>query len=190
MVTGPALAMFELESLARGVVVADVLVKQAAVKIAIAEAVTPGKYLLVFTGGEAEVAESFQAGLAAGGSTIIDSLHLPHMAEAVIGALLRGTLASVGPDDAVGMVELHTVAATLKAADVALKRAEVRLTHLQLAKGIGGKGWFTLAGHQHDVEAALEGAAAVVGAPLLVTTELIQRPHPDVRRDVLAGGKQ
>ncbi|MBL8914192.1 MAG: BMC domain-containing protein [Archangium sp.] len=189
MPSGPALAMFELESLARGVVVADALVKQAAVKIVIAEPVTPGKFLLVFTGGEAEVAESFQAGLATGGSNIIDSLHLPHMAEPVIAALLRGTADAVGPEDAVGMVELQTVSATLRAADVALKRADVRLTHLQLAKGIGGKGWFTLAGDQADVEAALEGAAAVVGAPLLVTTELIQRPHADVRRDVLGGKK-
>ena len=33
-VTGPALGLLELESLARGVVVADALVKQAAVRIA------------------------------------------------------------------------------------------------------------------------------------------------------------
>lgn len=82
-----------------------------------------------------------------------------------------------------GIVELHTVAATLKAADVALKAAEVRLTHFQVARGIGGKGWFRLAGAQHDVEAALEAAA--VQAPLLVTTELIQRPHADLRGRVL-----
>lgn len=188
MVTGPALAMFELESLARGVVVADALVKQAAVKIVVAEAVTPGKYLLIFTGGEAEVAESFQAGLATGGATVIDSLHLPHIAEPVLAALLRGTVDAVGVEDAVGIVEVHTVAATLRAADVSLKRAAVKLTHLQLARGIGGKGWFTLAGVQHDVEAALEGAAASIGAGLLVTTELIQRPHADVRRDVLSQG--
>ena len=54
--SGPALGLLELESLARGVVVADALVKQAAVHIALAEPVTPGKYLLVFTGAEAEVA--------------------------------------------------------------------------------------------------------------------------------------
>ena len=87
----------------------------------------------------------------------------------------------------VDQVDVRLVAATLRAADVSLKRAEVKLTHLQLAKGIGGKGWFTLAGKQHDVEAALEGAAAAIGAGLLVATELIQRPHADVRRDVLGG---
>lgn len=184
-VTGPALGLFELESLARGIVVADVLVKKAAVTIALAEAVTPGKYLLVFTGPEGEVAESFKAGLEAGGAMVLDSLHLTHIAEGVVGALLRNEFARVGVDDAVGIVELHTVAATLKAADVALKQANVKLTHLQLAKGIGGKGWFTLAGQQADVEAALEGAAAAVQAPLLVTTELISRPHAELRGRVL-----
>lgn len=177
---GPALGMFELESLARGIVVADALVKQAAVRIVVAEAVSPGKYLLVFVGGEAEVAESFKAGVATAGPLVLDSLHLPHIAEAVVGALLRGEVSKVGRDESVGIVELQTVAATLKAADCALKCANVRLTHLQLAKGIGGKGWFTLAGVQHDVEAALEAAGSAVSAPLLVATELISRPHSDL----------
>jgi len=182
---GPALGLFELESLARGIVVADALVKQATVQIAIAEAVSPGKYLLVFVGAEGEVLESFKAGLEAGGSLVLDSLHLTHVAESLVAAVLRGEVAKVGAQDAVGIVELHTVAATLKAADVALKRAEVRLTQLHLAKGIGGKGWFTLAGEQHDVEAALEGAAAAVQPSLLVATELIQRPHAELRGKVL-----
>lgn len=183
--SGPALGLFELESLARGIVVADALVKQATVQIVIAEAVSPGKYLLVFVGAEGEVLESFKAGLEAGGSLVLDSLHLTHIAETLVAALLTGQLAKVGPEDAVGIVELHTVAATLKAADVALKRANVQLTQLHLAKGIGGKGWFTLAGVQHDVEAALEGAAAAVQPSLLVATELIQRPHADLRGKVL-----
>jgi microcompartment protein CcmL/EutN len=182
--TGPALGLFELESLARGVVVADALVKQAAVHLALAEAVTPGKYLLVFTGPVAEVEESFRAGEAAGGKVIIDRLLLPHVAEAVVDALC-GRLARVGADDSVGLVEAHTVAATIKAADAALKRADVRLTQWHVAKGIGGKGWFTLAGEQHDVEAALEGAAQAIDVSLLVATELIQRPHAELRGVVL-----
>lgn len=182
---GPALGLLELESLARGVVVADALVKQAEVSIAIAEPVTPGKYLLVFVGREGEVAESFKVALEAGGALVIDSLHLPHIAEAVVAALLRGEVAEVDGGDSVGIVELHTVAATLRAADVALKAANVKLTHFQVAKGIGGKGWFTLAGEQHDVEAALERAAAAVASNLLVTTELIQRPHGELRGKIL-----
>lgn len=181
---GPALGLFELESLARGPVVADAVLKQARVRIAIAEAVSPGKYLLVFSGPVAEVEESFAAGAETGGSRILDRLLLPHVAEAVI-AGLDGRFEALRPHDALGLVELHTVAATLKAADAALKRAEVRLTALHLAKGIGGKGTFSLGGLQHDVEAALEGAAAAVEPTLLVATELIHRPHPELRGRVI-----
>lgn len=164
--------------------VADAVVKQARVRLAIAEAVSPGKYLLVFSGAVGEVEESFKAGLAAGGARVLDSLMLPHVAEGVVGAL-DGVFAVVGPDDAVGLVELHTVSATLRAADAALKQAEVQLTALHLARGIGGKGWFSLRGVQHDVEAALDGAAASVEPHLLVATELIQRPHAELRGRVL-----
>jgi microcompartment protein CcmL/EutN len=181
---GPALGLFELESLARGPVVADAVLKRAAVRIAIAEAVTPGKYLLVFSGPVAEVDESFQAGAESGGSRILDRLFLPHVSEAVV-AGLDGRFHRPGLLDAIGLVELHTVAAAVRAADAALKRAAVRLTALQLARGIGGKGTFTLCGAQHDVEAALEGAAAAVEPSLLVATELIQRPHPELHGRVV-----
>jgi microcompartment protein CcmL/EutN len=182
--TGPSLALLELESLARGVVVADALVKRARVHLAVAEAVSPGKYLLVFTGGVAEVDEAYQAGLEVGGSLVLDRLLLPQIA-AAIPAAMQGTLARSGMNDAAGVVETHTVAAALLAADTALKRAQVHLTHLQLARGIGGKGWFMLAGTQHDVEAALEGVLAVVPQPLLVGTELVQSPHVELRGLVL-----
>jgi len=178
--TGPALGLIELESLARGVVVADALVKRADVHIALAEAVTPGKFVLLFTGSVAEVDESFQAGLSAGGALVLDRLFLPHIAEPVLKAL-EGKLASASSTDAVGLVETRTVASALRAADAALKCTAVVLTHLALARGIGGKGWFTLAGVQHDVEAALEAASSSVGAAMLVGTEIVPRPHEALR---------
>lgn len=186
-VSGPALGLLELESLARGVVVADALVKKAAVHIALAEPVSPGKYLLVFSGQVAEVDESFREGIAVAGKVLIDRLYLPFVAEGVVSAL-AGRYEHASDGDSIGLVETHTVASALLAADTALKRARVGLTQLHLAKGIGGKGWFMVAGAQPDVEAALEGAAAAVASNLLVTTELIQRPHPDLHSSVLVKG--
>jgi microcompartment protein CcmL/EutN len=180
---GPALGLLELESIARGMVVADALVKRAAVRIAFAEAITPGKYLLIFSGPVAEVEESFKAAEHAGGALVIDRLLLPQLASGVARALL-GTADQLQPGEAVGIVETHTVAAAIRAADTAAKRAFVRLTQLHLARGIGGKGYFTLAGTQADVEAALEGAAAAIEPHLLVTTEIIERPHPELRGPV------
>lgn len=175
---GPAIALLEVESIARGMVVADALVKRAQVRIALAEPVTPGKYLLLFTGPVAEVQESLAAGVEVAGGTLVDQLLLPLPAPGLVAALVGSC--SSQQAESLGIVETHTVAAAIKAADAALKRAQVTLSRLHLARGIGGKGYFCLEGELHMVEAALEGAAQAVEPTLLVATELIRRPHPEL----------
>jgi microcompartment protein CcmL/EutN len=177
---GPALGLLELESIARGYVVADALVKHARVRLAISEAVTPGKYLLLFVGPIAEVEESFAVGRALGGAQVLDALLLPQLA-GVVQRALGGAFEQRDPQAALGLLEAHTVAATLLACDTAVKRAQVRLHHLHLARGVGGKGWFLISGALHDVEAALEGATAALAPHLLVAAELIQRPHGELK---------
>jgi microcompartment protein CcmL/EutN len=182
-VRGPAVALLELDSIARGMIAADAVLKRAPVEIALAEPVTPGKYLLLFSGGVAEVEESVQAGVQAAGNTLLDKLFLPQAAKRLV-AGLRGEFHR-GQGESVGIVETQTVASALLSLDTALKRAEVLLTRLHLARGIGGKGYYTLTGELHMMEAALEAAAAAIEPSLLVATELIQSPHPELRGPVL-----
>lgn len=180
---GPALAVIELDSIARGFVVADALLKRARAKIGLAEPVTPGKFLLLFGGELGEVEESFRAAVEAAGTSLLDQLLLPQAAARLV-AGLRGRFHG-GQEESLGFVETQTVASAVRSADAALKRAEVFLTRLHLARGIGGKGYYGLAGSLHMVQAALEAAASAIDAPLLVTTELIQRPHPELKGPVL-----
>jgi len=56
----------------------------------------------------------------------------------------------------------------------------VRLVELQLARGIGGKAFFTLTGALADVEAAVEAAVGILDAALLQATEFIAAPHADL----------
>ena len=51
MASGPAIGLLELQSIARGVTVADALVKRAAVQLVLNRPVSPGKHL-VLCGGE------------------------------------------------------------------------------------------------------------------------------------------
>lgn len=180
---GPAVALLELDSIARGMIVADAVLKKAQVLIALAEPVTPGKYLLLFEGGVGEVQESYRAGIEAGGPMVIDKLLLTRVAPGLLRAL-NGTFAEPF-GESLGIVETHTVAATLLSADAALKKAEVRLHRLHLARGIGGKGYYTITGPLHMVEAALEAAAAAIEPNLLLTTELISRPHLELKGPVI-----
>jgi microcompartment protein CcmL/EutN len=66
-------------------------------------------------------------------------------------------------------------------ADVALKATEVSVLKMHLAIGIGGKGYFNLAGELADVEAALDAVRAAARSEQVIGIELIPRPHPEVR---------
>ena len=70
--------------------------------------------------------------------------------------------------------------ATVAAADAAVKAARVRITEMQLGRGIGGKAFFTVTGPLAEVEAAVEAAVGVIDAERVNTTEIIPAPHADL----------
>ena len=131
----------------------------------------------------AEVEEAFAAGVEMAGPQLLDKLLLPYAAKGLVDGL-NGRFDDV-ERESVGLVETATIASALLAADVALKRAGVYLRRLQLARGIGGKGFFTLAGELHMVEAAMDAVGRGIEPPLLLAAELIQQPHGETRKSVL-----
>jgi microcompartment protein CcmL/EutN len=181
--TPPCLALLEIDGIARGYVAADALLKRAPVRILSAEAVTPGKYLLLFAGEVAEVGEALATGRAIAGDRLLDQLFLP---QAHSELLLTLPAPRSLPAGSLGIVETLGAAGALLAADAACKAARVSLGTLHLAKGIGGKGYFTLGGEQPDVEAALEAAVSAVAAGGIVETQLVPAPHAELRGPVLA----
>jgi microcompartment protein CcmL/EutN len=178
-----ALALLEVASLARGVVVADAVAKRAQVELLECGPVSPGKYLILFAGGVAEVDESAGAGAKAAGDSLLDRLFLPQAHEQLLPALRAGSrgFAHEAAEEPAGMVELRSVASALRSADAACKTAQVRLQLLHLARGIGGKAWFILRGDLEAVEAAVLAATQAAGEGLLVGAEIIARPHGDLR---------
>jgi microcompartment protein CcmL/EutN len=179
----PCLALLEIDGIARGYVTADAVVKRAPVKLLSGEAVTPGKYLLLFAGEVAEVGEALAAGEAVAGDRLLDKLYLPQAHPELLLAL-PGPRAL--PALSLGIVETIGAAAALLAADAACKAARVTLGTLHLAKGIGGKGYFTLAGELYDIEAALEAAVGAVQPGAIVETQLIASPHAELRGPIVS----
>jgi len=178
-----ALALLEVASLARGVVVADAVAKRASIELLQCEAVSPGKYLVLFAGGVAEVEESQAAGAQAAGETLVDRLFLPQAHEQLLPAIRAGAKGFThdAAEESAGLVEVHSVAAALRSADAACKAAHVRLQLLHLARGIGGKAWFILRGDLESVEASVQAATQAAGDGLLAGAEIIARPHGDLR---------
>ena len=173
-----ALGLVELVSIARGHLVADAMLKRAPVTLMRAEFVSPGKFLVLVAGDVASVDEAFRAGVDVAGDRAVDRLFLPHAHPSLWPALAQETRRPNA--DSLGIVETTTVAATLRGADAAAKAAAVELFELQLARGIGGKAFFTLTGPLAEVEAAVDAAVGVVDAALLVATEIIAAPHGDL----------
>jgi microcompartment protein CcmL/EutN len=181
-----ALALLEIASLARGVVVADAVAKRAPVRLLDCGPVSPGKYLVLFAGGVAEVEEAIDSGASAAGDALVDRLFLPN-AHAQLLPAIRAGAAGVGPasdvahDAPAGILEHVSVASALRAADAACKAAHVELQLLHLARGIGGKAWFILRGDLESVEAAVAAATQAAGEGLLAGAEVIARPHGELR---------
>jgi microcompartment protein CcmL/EutN len=180
---GPALAVLELASIARGYVALDAAVKRAEVSVLRSEPITPGKYWIALSGGEAEVDEALSAAVTAAGSAKIDSVLLAYVHEAV-GLAVAGARVARCELASVGAVELASIAAAVRAADAAMKSAQVSLVDLHLARGIGGKGYVVLTGALSDVEAAVDAAVAAAGASWLVGREVIANPDAPVHRAV------
>jgi len=176
---GPALGVVELASIARGHRVADAMLKRAPVRLLRAEPVSPGKFVILIEGDVASVDESFRVGTDVAGDRTVDKLFLPQPHEALWPALAGSAKAGEGVES-LGIVETTTVAATVRAADAAAKAARVRITEMQLARGIGGKAFFTVTGELGEVEAAIDAAVGVLDAALVHTTEIIAAPHADL----------
>jgi microcompartment protein CcmL/EutN len=178
-VSPPALGVVELQSIARGVVVADAMVKKAPVTILQSHPTSPGKYLVVIAGGVAEVDEAMQAGLAVAQSTLVDRLFLPQAHEQL--APLVAGQPRPAPHDSVAIFETFTICATIVGADAAAKAADVTLLDMRLGQGLGGKAFFTMTGDLESIQAAAAAAEGVLERGLLVGVEIIPAPHTDLR---------
>ena len=184
---GPCIGLLELASIAAGFETADALRKEAAVRLLGARPVTPGKFVILFTGPVEEVASALRRGLETGADSLIDSLFIPNL-EPTLLALVEATRGAGGAAagapialDAVGIIETFSVASTIRAADIASKTAVLQLLGLGLAAGLGGKSYVTFTGEVGDVGVALEaGAADAERAGMLVRKVLIARPHADM----------
>ncbi len=190
--TGPAVALLELASVAAGFESTDALSKESDVELLLARPVSPGKYIVLFTGAVDEVGASLRRGLETAGETLLDRLFIPNL-EPTLLELLRGEFAATTNLDAVGIIETLSVASTLRAADLASKTASLRLVNLGLASGLGGRGWVAFTGEIGDVEAGVQrGAADAEAAGMLARRVIIPRPHAHMA-EVLgawAGGGQ
>jgi len=182
--TFPALALLEFESIAAGYVAADALAKRAPLAHIVAGTVQPGRLLVLLSGGVAEVEEAAAAGRQTAAGALLDEVLLSAVHPGVVEALLGSRQPSA---DALGIVESHSAASAIHAADAGLKGAEVALVELRLSDGLAGKGVCFFTGAVSAVETAVELASAAISPGQFLHAVVIPRLSPDIAATLHSG---
>lgn len=181
----PAIAVLEFDSIARGIEAGDAMVKRAPLAVIRAGTVHPGKYLVLVGGLTADVEEAIEAGRAVGGSSLVDIVYLPDVHPDVVASI--GGVRRQDGGEALGIIETHTVASVIHAADAGVKGARVVIRDLRLADELGGKGYVLFGGPVAEVEAAVEyGVGRIAGTGREVAHVVIARLHEGMDENLVA----
>jgi len=177
--------VLELSSVARGLLVCDAVLKKAHIRILRASAVGSGKFIVILTGGEADLLEALNEGSAVGGDLLVGQTYIPRIHPQVVGALARKGRLEITLD-AVGILESNSLASAIRAADLAAKTTAVQVVELTFDLDLGGKAYFTLTGELAEILAAVEAAESQLRSDgAFVGRELIPRPHEGMSSIVL-----
>lgn len=174
------LAALETGSIAVGIEALDALLKEAPVRILLAEAASPGKYLVLFTGEVEELSRSLSKAIEVAGDERIDEVLLPAPDAELVKAL---TSPSAIPSEnreppAIGILETWTAPTLLAAADSALKTGQTGLCQVHLLSGIGGKSTAILHGDIASTRVAITAGAEVARERDALAREVLI-PRPD-----------
>ena len=175
-----SIGMIELGSIAAGFQVSDAMLKAADVELLLARSICSGKYMVMVRGDVGAVQSSVEAGVRAGGFSVIDTFMIPNVHESIFPAIAGTT--KVEELEALGILESFSVASLIEGADAAAKSANVRLVEVRLAMALGGKAFATMPGNVAAVQSAVDAGAQVIGKKGLLVNKVV---IPSPRRELL-----
>jgi microcompartment protein CcmL/EutN len=172
---GPAIAMLETSSIARGIEATDAMMKRASVELLLTTIVPRGKYLVLIGGDVADVEAALRAGRDTAGNTVVDEFFIqnvhPQLPPAIKGRVKVDAL------EAVGIIETKEVASAIYAGDAAVKAA--RVTLIEARNQPGAKGMVVVTGDVGAVRSAVAaGVAAIRRDGMLIAEVVIPFAHP------------
>ncbi len=179
-----AIAMIELNSVARGVESADEMLKSADVDLVMAQPICAGKFMVLVSGEVDAVERALDVGREAAGEFLVDDFVIPNVHASVFPALTATT--RIQAVDSLAVIETFSVASAITAADAAVKAADVEIIEIRCATGLGGKSFLTLTGDVASIHAAVEaGIDTLKGSGLILSHTVIPYPSPQLGRSIL-----
>ena len=179
-----AIGLIELRSIARGMKTTDAILKAADVELLRAHVVCPGKYIILVAGTISHVKNAVSIGQQIAPEVVVDHFVLSNVHPSVFPALTATT--EIENVKAIGVVETFTLAASIVAADLAVKAAPVDLIEIRLPFAMGGKAFTVFTGEVSAVRSAVQTAAdRLKDEGVIDSFEVIPSPHPDLIEKLL-----
>ncbi len=179
-----SIGLIEVKNISRGIKITDEMLKSAGVSLIQSGAVCPGKFVTIIGGDLSSIQAAVERAELIAEDALIDKFVIGNLGEKVFEAMC-GT-AIVKEKKALGIIETFTAASAIEAADAAVKAAVVSLIEVRVARGMGGKCFVSMTGNVADVTAAVEAGARIAAKTgVLINTEVIASPHPELWEAVL-----
>ena len=179
-----AIGLIELRSIARGMNTTDQMLKAANVELLRAHVVCPGKYIILIAGNISDVRTAVDVGQRVAPEVVVDHFILPNVHPSIFPALTATT--QVEQVKAIGVVETFTLAASIVAADIAVKAAPVDLIEVRLPFAMGGKAFVVFTGEVSAVRSGVNSAAeALKDEGVIDSFTVIPSPHKDLIHKLL-----
>ncbi len=180
------IGIIELASIYKGFEVQDYILKQARVEKLIARTICSGKYLIIVRGELADIEDRLEMARQVGDFAIVNALYIPNVEDKIFPAISGCTTMDIEQVDAMILLETFSVAAVVKAVDLAVKEADIDVPRIHVAMAVGGKGFAVLTGNDEALKSAIEPALDFLKDDgSLAGYTLITNPHPDVLRDLV-----
>lgn len=179
-----AIGLIELRSIARGMKTTDAILKAANVELLRAHVVCPGKYIILIAGAISQVKNAVSIGQQIAPEVVVDHFVLSNVHPSVFPALTATT--EIERVKAIGVVETFTLAASIVAADTAVKAAPVDLIEIRLPFAMGGKAFTVFTGEVSAVRSGVQAAAdRLRDEGVIDSFEVIPAPHKDLVEKLL-----
>lgn len=179
-----SIGLVEVKNVSKGVVVTDEMLKSAGVTLISSGSVCPGKFVTIVGGELSAIHAAVDRAELVAEDALIDKFVIGNLGENVFEAIC-GT-ADVKEKKAFGIIETFTAASAIEAADAAVKSGDIELIEVRVARGMAGKCFVSMTGDVADVKAGVEAGARIAAEQgVLINTEVIANPHPELWEAVL-----
>ena len=190
MDTRNALGIIELASIYKGYAVQDEVLKTANVEKMVSRTICSGKYLMIVRGDVADVETAIEVAREVGGFSVVNVTTIPNIDPRVYPAIAGTTTLQLNTKEqqvcAMLIMETFSVVSAIKAADFAVKEANLELMRVHLAMAVGGKGFIVITGDLSALESAVIPALEYIKEDgMLCGYVIIKNPHQDVLRELV-----